>query len=123
MTESACPVPIAKVIGAIALVFLSGFATGFLGERIFDTLFPSPNQGTEFRIQATLDELSSQLDLNPSQMEQIRVVLDDAIMDEAELLNELKLNQLDARGRIAQYLTPEQNRLFDKMLELAPDTP
>lgn len=120
--ESDCPVPVAKVIGAIALVFLSGFATGFLGEQIFDTLFPSPNQGTEFRIQATLEELSSQLDLNPSQMEQIRVVLDDAIMDEAELLSELKLNQLDARGRIAQYLTPEQNRLFDKMLELAPAT-
>lgn len=121
--ESDCPVPVAKVIGAIALVFLSGFATGFLGERIFDSLLPSPNQGTEFRIQATLDELSSQLDLNPSQMEQIRVVLDDAIMDEAELLSELKMNQLDARGRIAQYLTPEQNRLFDKMLELAPATP
>lgn len=123
MTESACPVPVAKVIGAIALVFLSGFATGFLGERMFESLFPPPSQGTEFRIQVALDELSSQLDLNPSQMEQIRVVLDDAIMDEAELLNELKLNQLDARGRIAQYLTPEQNRLFDKMLELAPDTP
>ena len=123
MTESDCPVPVAKVIGAIALVFLSGFATGFLCERIFDTVFPSPNQGTEFRIQATLDELSSQLDLNPSQMEQIRVVLDDAIMDEAELLSELMQNQLDARGRIAQYLTPEQNRLFDKMLELSPETP
>ncbi len=120
--ESDCPVPVAKVIGAIALVFLSGFATGFLGERIFDTLFPAPNQGTEFRIQATLDELSSQLDLNPSQMEQIRVVLDDAIMDEAELLSELKLNQMDARERIAQYLTPEQNRLFDNMLELASET-
>lgn len=111
--------PVAKVIGAVALVFFSGFATGFLGERILDTLSPSPNQGTEFRIQATLDELSSQLDLNPSQMEQIRVVLDDAIMEEAELLSELKLNQLDARGRIAQYLTPEQNERFDKMLELA----
>lgn len=120
--ESAYPVPVAKVIGAIALVFLSGFATGFLGERILDTLSPAPNQGTEFRIQATLDELSSQLDLNPKQMEQIRVILDDAIMEEAELLSELKLNQLDARGRIAQYLTPEQNQRFDKMLELALET-
>lgn len=106
-----------KAISVIVLVFLSGVATGYLGFNLVESL--SPDRDTEYRIETTLADLSTNLDLNPSQMEQIRVVLDDVIMEEAELLNELKWNQREARERIMQYLTPEQNEQFMQMLDIA----
>ena len=106
-----------KAISVIVLVFLSGVATGYLGFNLVEPL--SPDSDTEYRIETTLADLSANLDLNPSQMEQIRVVLDDVIMEEAELLNELKWNQKEARERIMQYLTPEQNEQFMQMLDIA----
>lgn len=106
-----------KAISVIVLVFLSGVATGYLGFNLVESL--SPDRDTEYRIETTLADLSTNLDLNPSQMEQIRVVLDDVIMEEAELLNELKWNQKEARERIMQYLTPEQNEQFMQMLDIA----
>ena len=119
MTESCSP-PVGKLVGVVALVFASGVATGFLANMVLGDLSAEP--GTEFRIQATLNDLSGELELNPSQMEQIREILDDAIMDEAELLSELKMNQIDARERIAQYLTPEQNQRFDRMLDISAES-
>lgn len=111
------PTSATKAIGLLALVFFSGFATGFLGSTIFG---PDPVQhGTQFRIDATLDDLSTELSLNPSQVEQIREILDDVIMEEAELLSQLKWNQFDARQRIVQYLTPEQGKRFNELMQVA----
>ena len=115
--ESSSSASAGKAISVIVLVFLSGVATGYLGFNLVGSW--SPDRDTEYRIEATLADLSTDLDLNPSQMEQIRVVLDDVIMEEAELLNELKWNQKEARERIMQYLTPEQNEQFMQMLDIA----
>ena len=109
-------VSVGKAIGIFALVFFSGFATGLLSSNLWDLFLPE--KGEQFRIEATLQDLSQQLSLNPSQAEKIRVVLDDVIMEEAELLSELKWNQLEARQRIIKYLTPDQARRFNEMMEL-----
>ncbi len=107
---------VAKAVGIFALVFFSGFAAGFLSWNLLESF--SPDRSRQFRIDATLQDLSDHLSLNPSQAEQVRVILDDVIMEEAELLSELKWNQLEARQRITQYLTPEQNQLFNEMMNL-----
>lgn len=107
---------VGKAIGIFALVFFSGFASGLLSSNLIESF--SPDKGEEFRIEATLQDLSGRLSLNPKQAEQIRVVLDDVIMEEAELLSELKWNQLEARQRIIQYLTPEQTEAFNEMMKL-----
>ena len=107
---------VGKAIGIFALVFFSGFATGLLSSNLMESF--SSDSGEQFRIEATLQDLSGRLSLNPSQTEQIRVVLDDVIMEEAELLSELKWNQLEARQRIIQYLTPEQTQRFNEMMNL-----
>ncbi len=107
---------VGKAIGIFALVFFSGFATGLLSSNLIESF--SPDRSENLRIEATLQDLSGSLSLNPSQAEQIRVVLDDVIMEEAELLSELKWNQLEARQRIIQYLTPEQTQLFNEMMKL-----
>ena len=106
-----------KAIGVLALVFFCGFATGFLSYNL--TGHDGGERGTQFRIDATLQDLSAELLLNPSQVEQIRVILDDVIMEEAELLSQLKWNQLEARQRIIQYLTPEQSQKFNQLMEVA----
>lgn len=107
---------VGKAAGIFALVFFSGFATGLLSSNLIGA-FSSDSNG-QLRIEATLQELSERLSLNPGQAEQIRVILDDVIMEEAELLSELKWNQLEARERITKYLTPEQNERFNDMIDL-----
>ena len=108
---------IGKAIGVVALVFFCGFATGFLANNLVGA--DPARRGMQFRIDASLQDLSADLSLNPSQVEQIRVILDDVIMEEAELLSQLRWNQLEARERIAKYLTPEQNQQFNEMMEVA----
>ena len=56
------------------------------------------------------------LSLNPSQVEDIQAILDDLIMEEAELLGELRWNQMEARDRIVRFLTPEQTEQFDQLV-------
>ena len=106
--------PGCKAGGLVALVFCCGVATGYWLAVVRGA--PDPEAAPERRIEAALDDLAAQLSLNPSQMEQIRVILDDVIMEEAELLSQLLGNQMDARDRIAQHLTPEQNRMFGQMM-------
>jgi len=111
---------VTKAIGVLALVFFCGFATGILSSNLIGS--ESAERGTQFRIDATLQDLSTRLSLNPSQVEQIREILDDVIMEEAELLSQLKWNQFDARQRITQYLTPEQSEQFNEMMKTAFDS-
>lgn len=109
-----------KAMGIMALVFFCGFATGYLVKGLFEAGSAEPD--TQLRIDATLQDLSKQLSLSPSQAEQVREILDDVIMEEAELLSELKWNQTEARERIAQYLTPEQNRQFVELMKAGFDS-
>ena len=109
-----------KAIGVVALVFFCGFATGFLANNLTGA-YPA-SRGTQFRIDASLQDLTSRLSLNPSQVEQIRVILDDVIMEEAELLSQLRWNQLEARERIAKFLTPDQNQKFNHVMQVEYDS-
>lgn len=106
------PSSVGKALGMLALVFFSGFATGLLTSNVL-----APGDTDSFRIEATMQDLSGQLGLNPSQMEQIRVILDDVILQEADLLGELHWNQLEARRRIANHLTAEQNEVFEGIIQ------
>ena len=115
--QQSSPSAVGRAIGVLALVFFCGFATGLLTSNLIEGY--SEDRGTQFRIEATLQGLAEELSLNPSQMEQIQAILDDVIMEEAELLGELKWNQLEAHQRITKYLTPEQTRRFSQMIQVA----
>lgn len=110
---------VGRVTGVLALVFVAGFATGLLSSNFVDFFSPAPSA---VRLESSLQDLTERLNLNPGQTEQIRVILDDVIIEEAELLSQLKGNQLEARQRIAQYLTPEQNSRFNEMMKVAFDS-
>ncbi len=108
---------VSKAVGVLALVFFCGFATGLLSYNLIGS--EPARRGTQFRIDATVQDLTTKLSLNPSQVEQIREILDDVIMEEAELLSQLKWNQFDARERITKCLTPEQSQRFNQMMQVA----
>ena len=108
---------VGKAIGVLAVIFFSGVATGLLSSNLIESF--TEDRSTQFRIEATLQDLAEELALNPSQMEQIRAILDDVIMQEAELLGELKWNQHEAHQRITKFLTPEQNQLFNQLIRVA----
>ncbi len=106
--------PTRKAVAAMALTFVSGIATGLLIAGLVD--LSGPPRGAQFRIEATVQDLAGRLSLNPSQVEDIQAILDDLIMEEAELLGELRWNQMEARDRIVRFLTPEQTEQFDQLV-------
>ncbi|MDE0103446.1 MAG: hypothetical protein OXN89_13805 [Bryobacterales bacterium] len=114
MTDSGTG-PTAKAVGVMAIIFVSGVATGLLASRLVD--FLAPQRGTQFRIEATVQDLAERLTLNPSQIEDIQAILDDLIMEEAELLGELQWNQMEAHERILRFLTPEQADRFRSLVQ------
>lgn len=111
--------PTTKAIAVMAVIFASGVVTGVLVSRVTD-LFEA-QRGTQFRIETTMQDLAEHLSLNPSQVEDIHAILDDLIMEEAELLGELKWNQMEAHERIVRYLTPEQARRFSDLIRVSGD--
>ena len=103
-----------NILGILGLVFFSGFATGMLSVQFIRPLMHSHT--TEIKVDSSIQDLSEHLDLRMNQLEQIREILDDVIIEEADLLGQLQWNQEDGRNRIKKYLTPEQRQLFDEMV-------
>ena len=68
-------------------------------------------------VEATLNDLNGHLQLQPDQVEDVRAVLDDTIMAEADLLNRVKENQIEGRWRIMQFLQPDQQERFAGLIE------
>lgn len=111
-----------KAGAILALVFVLGLTTGFL------VLNFAVGNGAETdlhitRVSSTLEDLISHLDLQPDQTEQVCGVLDDIIMVEADLLNQVKLNQMEGRRRIMQFLEPAQQERFATLIDTGAASP
>ncbi len=105
-----------KAAAVLALVFVSGFVSGLLTDNLLQTGMMSES-ALSLRQEPSLEDLSEHLDLNPVQTEQIRIILDDVIIEEADLLSEFQSHREEARVRIIRYLTPEQSKRFDDLMD------
>lgn len=130
MTLPSLSASTARAATVLALVFASGFVSGVLTDDLLSpeyeyisgsasAIAPSP----QLRLDASLEDLTEHLGLNPVQMEQIRVILDDVIIEEADLLSELRSHQEEARMRITRYLTPEQSERFHELVNVIVGAP
>lgn len=110
-----------KALIVLALVFLGGGASGVLSSLVFDRATVSP-QVTKKPV--TLSEtklveltyLRDELLLNSTQVQQVREILDQCIMNEADLLMQIRANQDSGRERILEILTPKQRTKFQSGL-------
>ena len=106
-----------KALIVLMLVFLAGGISGSVSFFIFDnTILNKTNTDNSVVLSETkiieLEYLRNTLSLNPDQVQQVREILDQCIMNEADLLMQIRLNQNSGRERILKILTPEQRSKF-----------
>lgn len=105
-----------KAGAVLALVFVLGLTSGILSTYLLSDRSPNEDQHAS-RVETTLQDLNSHLKLQPEQTEDVRAVLDDMIMTEADLLSQVKSNQMEGRRRIMQYLQPDQQERFASLID------
>ena len=105
-----------KAGAILILVFVLGLTTGVLITNLTSSGRAEADLHAE-RVNSTLGDLIEHLSLQPDQIEQVRGVLDDIIMAEADLLSRIKWNQMEGRGRIMQFLEPDQQERFTALID------
>ena len=115
-----------KAIVVLILVFLGGGISGVIGSHAFrlgthieSFLQPVPLSKTRL---VELEYLRDELLLDSNQVQQVQKILDQCIMNEADLLLQLRMNQRSSRSLIVRMLTPEQRQKFKSTVpEIVPD--
>lgn len=110
-----------KAFAILSVVFLSGLALGAVGMRAYVLQEPTMSDQFETALHSpesvmALEKLTEQLQLTEDQQHRIHVILDESIMNEADLLGRLREVQADGRRRILGVLTEEQRTRFDEVL-------
>jgi hypothetical protein len=115
-----------KAFALLIGVFLGGVVSGAVGLRIYS------HQVAEARSEPRPIDLDSQpgmvaqhlrqeLDLNEVQVAQVEDILDNCIMQEADLLMQIKRLKGSARQQILDLLEPNQRQKFDTVIERVGD--
>lgn len=113
-----------RAFGFIAAVFVIGMASGAVGMHLFELKMHTPPVITidyQEDSHAALDEMARQLKLNDSQRERVQTILDECIMEEAELLMRVKQIQQGGRSRILEVLEPDQRVEFETLFSRVAD--
>ena len=113
-----------RAFGFIAAVFVIGVASGAVGMHVYESKRHTPPIITidyQEDSQAALDEMASQLKLNDTQRERVQAILDECIMEEADLLMRVKQIQQSGRSRILEVLEPGQRAEFEMLFSRASD--
>lgn len=111
-----------RAFGFIAAVFVVGVASGAVGMHVYELNRHTPPVITinyQEDSHAALDEMAKQLRLNDSQRERVQSILDECIMEEADLLMRVKQVQQSGRSRILEVLGPEQRENFEALFSRA----
>ena len=111
-----------RAFGFIAVVFAIGVASGAVGMHVYELKMQTPpviSIDYQEDSDAALDEMVKQLKLNESQRERVQSILDECIMQEADLLMRVKQIQQAGRGRILEVLEPEQRENFETLFSRA----
>lgn len=111
-----------QAFGFIAAVFAIGAASGAVGMHIYDVEARTPPAITidyQEDSHAALEEMAKQLRLDDSQRERVQTILDECIMEEADLLMRVRQVQQAGRSRILDVLEPDQREDFETIFSRA----
>ena len=111
-----------RAFGFIAAIFAIGAASGAVGMHVYELKMGNPpviSIDYQADSHAALDEMAKQLKLNDSQRERVQAILDECIMEEADLLMRVKQIQQSGRARILEVLEPEQREHFETLFSRA----
>ena len=112
-----------KIFTVLFAVFLGGVAAGAIGMKVYHdyVLHDSTlgvDVGTDDTYQ-TLQHLAEELDLSEQQYSDMKAVLDESIMNEAEMMSRIQMLRTELRERITAILNSEQRDRFEVLLHQA----
>ncbi len=107
-----------KLFGMVSLIFVSGMLGGAvtvkLAERYWwpqPTLVLQPEEK-----QVAVDHFARELSLDEAQARAIEAILDELIMQQADLMAQFRTTRVSSQDRIHQILNEEQRRRFQGVL-------
>ena len=109
-----------KALGILLLVFLAGAASGIFGGRAYQNTPQADHThdpaGGWHDPELALEHLQEELGLDSKQVTNVKTILDECIMMEAELLSNIKSMKADGRDRILVLLDNQQRQKFQAVL-------
>ena len=111
-----------KVSALLAGVFLAGMLSGGIGMRVWNQQqMAAQADPLQIESQLALDKLSTELALQPAQVGQVKTILDQYIMLEADLMSQMRSLQSHGRAEILQVLDHQQRSKFEGMFRPVSD--
>jgi hypothetical protein len=114
-----------KICGVLFVVFLCGVAAGAVGLRVYQVVLPSAAE-TAGALDpagdpsAAVEHLRDELKLDDQQFSQVHGVLDECIMQEADMVSRIQALRSEGRERIEQILNEQQRERFRTLLLESP---
>ena len=107
-----------KLVGMVSLIFVSGMLTGAFTMNLAQRYWlhgqkPVLSQAEK---DMAVQHFSQELELNAEQARAIEDILDEFIMEQANLMAEFKNSRLSGHDRILGILNEDQRKRFQKVL-------
>lgn len=115
MLDPACK---RKLYGMVALIFASGMIAGGFTMNLVDRYWLRPQSSflSEAEKAMAVQHFSQELELNAAQAKAIDDILDEFIMQQANLMAEFRSSRVLGHDRILQVLNEDQRKRFKKVL-------
>jgi len=107
-----------KLAGMVSVIFLAGMAAGAVGMRLVDRHWlqpPNPAFSASEK-ELAVQHFRRELSLDEQQARAIEAILDEFMMQQAELMTQFKSSRLSGHERIIQILNEEQRRRFQEVV-------
>jgi hypothetical protein len=108
-----------KLLGMVAFIFASGMMTGaftwhVVGRRL---LPPKPPVLSAEDKAAAMDHFARELELTEQQAQAVESILDEFIMEQADILARYRTSRTSGHDRLYQVLNEEQRKRLKKVLD------
>ncbi len=119
MLDPKCAASKSRLYGFVALIFACGMAVGGLTIHLVDRHRTAKQTAVfnEAEKQMAVAHFSQELDLNTEQAKAIEDILDEFIMQQANLMQQFRSSRLSGHDRILQILNEDQRKRFKKVLD------
>ena len=114
--SSACK---GKVFGVVVLIFVAGMALGALAMHLADRHIAATERALldQAEKQMAVQHFTQELDLNAEQARAVEDILDEFIMQQAELMQQFQNTRISGHDRILRILNPDQQKRLKKVLD------
>jgi len=109
----------AKLFGMVGFIFVSGMVAGAISYRLLENrFFPHLQSSLSAESKsAAMEHFYRELELNEQQARSIESILDEFIMQQADLMSRYQTSRTSGQDRIQQILNDDQRKRWKKVLD------